>query len=352
MAEQEFSLRALEPSDTHGLIKLITEFDGDLTTRFQVDPYEAIVSGTEFQTEGVVIESADYDGLVGMGTVRFGRVQFNGDVLPFAFLDGLKVHKDFRGNGLGHEIANWRIQKAREAYGDQCVIGTGMLYDNYASHAVAAKWCREFAESALHILIMPTRTHPPKQLSGITVREIEAHEYEEFAARQNAFYKNYNLYTPSDASSIKSALGVAVDGKKPYRFFGAIDQNGNLLGGAQTWARGELKSDTINTPPAPLRLMNQLLHLLPSDFIIRDINVSGLWYQPSQLQVARFLWEALRWECKEQGNTITAGFDPRDPTRNVVNIKPWHQPRPQITLAIHGPAPIDRSRLVFSIGRV
>ncbi|MEO7841789.1 MAG: GNAT family N-acetyltransferase [Anaerolineales bacterium] len=352
MIDQKFTLRALQPSDSPALINLITEFDGDLTTRFQVDPYEAIISGTEFRTEGLVVECDGIDGLVGMGTVRFGKVQYSGKVLPFAFLDGLKVHKDFRGNGLGHEIANWRVQRAREAYGDQCVIATGMLYDNYASHAVAAKWCREFLESAINVFIMPTRSHPPKSPTGIKVREIEAHEYEEFAVRQNEFYKNYNLYAPSDANSIRNALGVAVDGKKPYRFFAAIDKNGNLVGGAQTWARGILKSDKINDPPQPIRMMNHLLHLFPSDFIIRDINVSGLWHQPGQLNAARFLWEAIRWECKDQGNMITTGFDPRDPVRQAVTLKPWHQPRPLITLALQSPTLINRDNLLFTLGRV
>lgn len=352
MGSQQFSLRTIQPSDSPALTKLITEFEGDLTTRFQVDPYEAIISGTEYQTLGVGVEYAGYEGFVGMGTVRFGRTQFNGDVLPFAFLDGLKVHKDFRGLGLGYQIASWRIQKAREAYGHECVIATGMLYDNYASHAVAAKWCREFAESAVNVLVMPTRTRQPKSLSGITVREIEKHEYEEFAARQNAFYENYNLYAPADANSIATALEVSVDGKKPYRFFVALDKNGNLRAGAQTWARGVLKADTINDPPRPLRILNSAFHLLPSDFIMRDIAINGLWYGPGQLDVARLLWETIRWECKDQGTTITAGFDPRDPVRNLPTLRPWHQPRPQITLAIHGPSAIDRSKTIFSVGRV
>lgn len=352
MDNQKFSLRAIQPSDSPALTKLITEFDGDMTTRFQVDPYEVIMYGTEYPTLAVGVECAGYEGFVGMGTVRFGRVQFNGDVLPFAFLDGLKVHKDFRGQGLGYQIASWRIQQAREALGDQCVIATGMLYDNYASHAVAAKWCREFAESAMNVLVMPTRTKQPKSLSGITVRTIEAEEYEEFAIRQNTFYKNHNLYSPADADSIITAQGVSIEGKKPYRFFAAIDRNGNLLAGAQTWARGVFKADTINNPPPPLRILNRALHLLPSDFIIHDIGVNGIWYQPGQLPVARYLWETIRWECRDQGTTITAGFDPRDPARKVPTLRPWHQPRPQITLAIHGPSPFDRSRTIFSIGRV
>lgn len=352
MSDSKFTLRELKPSDSLALINLLTEFDGDMTTHFQVDPYSAIISGTEYRTKGVVVETAGYDGFVGMGTVRFGKVQFNGSILPFAFLDGLKVRKEFRGNGLGLQIANWRIQQVRNEFGADCVIGTGMLHDNHASHAVASKWCREFAESAFDVRLVPMLTRKPKPLVGITVRELEPSEYEEFAVKQNAFYKNYNLYPPSDPTTIAHALGISADGKKPYRFFVAVDSRGNLLAGAQTWARGILKSDTINNPPPPLQILNQVLHLLPSDFTVRDVAVYGIWCGVDQLKVAQYLWEMLRWECREQGTTLAASFDSRDPAMNIVTLKPWHQPRPKITIAIHAPTAINRDQLLFSSGRV
>ena len=352
MSKPKFTLRELQPSDSLALTKLLTEFDGDMTTRFQVDPYTAIIYGTEYRTKGVVVETAGYDGFVGMGTVRFGKVQFNGSVLPFAFLDGLKVQKEFRGNGLGFQIASWRIQQARHEFGDDCVIGTGMLHDNHASYAVASKWCREFAESAFDARLVPMLTRKPKSLAGITVREIEPREYEEFAIKQNAFNKNHNLYAPSDSTTIAHALDVSADGKKPYRFFVAVDSQGNLLAGAQTWARGILKSDTINNPPPPLRILNKVLHLLPPDFTIRDVAVSGLWYEEGQFKAAQYFWKMLRWECREQGTTLAASFDSRDPAMNVVTLKPWHQPRPKITIAIHAPTAINREQLLFSSGRV
>ena len=352
ISDYKFKLRAMQPSDSAAVANLITEFDGDMTTRFLLDAYTAITSGTEYPTLGVVVECAGYDGFVGMGTVRFNNVQYNGEILPHAFLDGLKVHKIFRGQGLGYQIAHWRIQQAKEAYGDRCVIATGMLRENLASYAVAKKWCREFIEPAIEVVIIPTRKQPPKPLAGITVHEIESHEHEEFAAKKDKFYKNYNLYPFSETSSIANALNVSAEGRKPYRFFVAGDTQGNLLAGVQTWARGILKSDTINNPPTPLRILNKVLHLLPSDFTIRDIAVSGLWYEPDQIHVARFLWEMIRWECKEQRTTIIASLDPRDPTREVVRLKPWHQPRPKITIAIHGPTPINREKLLFAAGRV
>lgn len=99
-------------------------------------------------------------------------------------------------------------------------------------------------------------------------------------------------------------------------------------------------------------MLNKLLHLLPPDFTLRDISVSGLWYESGQIKIAQYLWEMLRWECRDQGTILTAAFDARDPALNVVTLKPWNQPRPKITLAIHGPAPIQRDRLLFASGRV
>jgi hypothetical protein len=60
----------------------------------------------------------------------------------------------------------------------------------------------------------------------------------------------------------------------------------------------------------------------------------------------------IRWECKEQGTTIAGSFDPRDPVRQVVLLKPWNQPRPKITVAIHSQTLINREKLLFAAGRV
>jgi hypothetical protein len=99
-------------------------------------------------------------------------------------------------------------------------------------------------------------------------------------------------------------------------------------------------------------MMNKFLHLLPPDFNIREIAVIGLWYAPGQFRAARYLWETMRWLCKERGTTLIGTFDSRDDTKRVVNIQPWHQPRPTITLALRGPSAIDRKKLVFIPGRV
>ena len=250
-------------------------------------------------------------------------------------------------------VVNWLsgASSRRAAYGDDCVIRAGMAWDNHASRAVAMKWCREFIEP-VPVIIVPTRSRPPRALTGITVRAVEPREYGELAAKQNAFYRDYQLYTPTDAEAIATCLRIAPDGQRVYRYVVAVDAAGHLLAGARTWSRGRLKADTINRLPLPVRLINRLVHLLPADYVIREIGVSRLWHEPGLARVARYLWEELRWQSRDQGTTLAIGFDARDPVREAVRLKPWHQPRIEVALALHGPTPIDRGRLPHVVGRV
>jgi GNAT superfamily N-acetyltransferase len=341
----------MRPSDSAAIESLIQVSDGLLTTHFLIDAYVAISQGTEYRTLGVVVEGEGYDGLVGMGTVRFSAGHFNGELRPLAVLDNLKVREEFRGQGLGRQLAEWRVSRARAEFGDDGVIITGMLKDNHASRAVAKKWCREFFEP-FQVVLAPVRSRPPLAIAGITVREAEPDEYDEIAAKQNAFYQDYNAYGPVAGDQIAGLAGKSPIDRPIYHFFVAVDASGKLLAGARAWYRGTLKVDVINHPPLPLRMMNGIFHLVPPDYVIRDISVNSLWYAPDHLHVAEYLWESMRWLCREHGTTLVIGFDPRNPTRNAVKLKPWHQPRPQIALAFHDPAPIDRNRLLYSLDRV
>jgi predicted N-acetyltransferase YhbS len=350
--DDRFTLRAMQPSDSAAVAALIADFDSEMVTRFQIDAYQAIIAGTKYQTLGVVVESEGHDGLIGMGTVRFSSIQFNGQVLPLAFLDGLKVHQDYRRQGLGYRIAAWRIEQARELFGDACVIATGMASDNQASRAVAKKWCREFIDPAFEVFILPARSRPPGSLDGITVRAPSLGEYQEFSDRQNDFYQDYNFYEPVDVSSLEMLFGIAPEGKRPYRLYVAVDGRGNLLAGALTYARGILKVDQLKNPPVPLRALNRLFHLVPADFTIKDVAVYSLWHMPGHINSAHHLWETIRWECRDQGTTIIIGYGMGDPRGEVVRLKPWHQPRPKITIALHGHAPLAREKPFFVFGRV
>jgi hypothetical protein len=227
-----------------------------------------------------------------------------------------------------------------------------MEVGNLASRAIAKKWCREFIDPAAEIFIQPNHTKEPKASDGVIVRELEENEYEQFAEEQGIFYKDHNFYGPTNADSIKAALEVHPGGKKPYRYYVAVDTQGNLLAGAETWARGMTKFDKLVNPPSPIRILNKIFNLLPADFTIRDVSVNGLWYRPRLVEIGSYLFEMIRWLRRDVGSNFVIGFDPNDPAKEILRLKPWHQPRPRIRYAIHGPEPIDRNRLLYISGRV
>ncbi len=135
MPGRKVTLREMQPSDSATIRNLIADPSGFMTTHFLIDAYTAITAGTEERTIGVVAECEAYDGLIGMSTLRFGKGQYNGQLLPFAGLDNLQVEKEFRGQGLGGQLVDWCVRRAREEYGEECVLFAGTTTDNQASRA-------------------------------------------------------------------------------------------------------------------------------------------------------------------------------------------------------------------------
>lgn len=351
MTRQPFTLRAARPEDSAAIAGLVTEGDGALTTHFVCDPFTAITAGTEDRTVAVVAECPGEARLAGMATVRFGRVQFNDRVLPLAGLDGLKVREEYRRQGLGRQLAEWRIAQAQREYGDECLIITGMVRDNHASRAVARRWCREFIEP-VHVVVRSTRAAPPRPPATLRVREVEPADYEAFAARRDRSYQSYHLQKPIDPESIANCLGLWINGQPIYRLYMAVDRAGNLLAGARLRLRGLFMKDVLAAPPLPLRLLNRVAHVFPEDYQIREINVDNVWYAEGHAQAARHLWESLRWHGHAFGSTLTLSLDPRDPLLALLQVRPWHGPRVEIALALHGPIASDRKRLVTGVVRV
>lgn len=344
-----FTLREMKPSDSEEIRTLITDTSG-MVTEFVIDPYQAMMVDDRQRSFGVVAEADGYEGLVGLAVVSFGDLQFEGEPLPYAYLSSLKVREDFRKQGLGAKLAQWRVDKARQEFGEDGVITTGMMSSNIASRNTAKKWCREYFEP-VHFLVSAIRRKPPQAPANITVREATHEELEEVVEKQNRFYKDYNLYrhqTPEKLSQMLSRSPV----KEPLnRYHVAVNQSGDIVAGAWARNRSLLMIDRMLNPPLPMRLVNSIVHFMPSDYTLRSVDIEGLWHLPDYGEATSYLWEYVRWYYREKATMIAMPHDTRNPLQQFLPKNPWYFPKIEIAYAIHGPKPMNPERLVYSASR-
>lgn len=338
---QQFALREMQPGDGPALRQLM-ENDPEtpgmaITTRFLVDPYQAWIALKPTMI-GVVAEAPGVDGLVGSATVAFEDVQFNGRVLPSAFLENLKVHHAYRKQGMGTKLAQWRIDRARERFGGDCIIMTGTSADNTASLATMKKWSSQFTGPFTGVP-RPPRAYPPRPLSGVSVRAAEARDLAAIADKSNRFYTEYNLYPPFSSEKLAAALNGT---PQVYHYRIAVDSGGAILAGMMISERSRLMVDEIRNVPAPLRLLNRLIRLIPADNRLRLWEVAYVWFE--QLAAVQYLWEYVRWEFRDRASTLAAGFDERTSLKDVFRIRPWHVPKFKVVIAISAPTMLDTER--------
>ncbi|MEO8396864.1 MAG: GNAT family N-acetyltransferase, partial [Chloroflexota bacterium] len=257
-----FHLREMFPSDGAAAQQLM-ETDPEtaemsMTTVFRIDAYQAW-RALKANMIGVVAEAPGVEGLVGVATVAFTDIQFDGQVVPAAFLDNLKVRHDYRGQGLGTELVQWRIDRARERFGENCVIVSGTTSDNTLSQATMKKWISQFA-GPLILMPQPPRDSEAELPAGISVRAPHESELDAVAARSNQFYADYNLYAPLSASGLKALLAGDV-----YHYRIAVDAQGKMIAGMLLAERAALFYDQFRNVPPPLKMSG----MLPPDERIR-----------------------------------------------------------------------------------
>lgn len=341
-------LREMRPQDSPALTALVqdqSEMAGSgMTTYFQIDAYRALLFADHHATVGVVAEAADSGQVVGMATVTFGEALYEGQQRPVAYLANLKVHPDYRRQGIGSQLAAWRVERARAQFGTDGVIWTGLERDNDASRATAAKWCRDFFEPVL-VMPVPVHTAPVPPLAGVMVRPIaKEDDLAEIAEKQNTFYQTHNFYEVENAESLAAWLRYTPADAPINAYYVATSPQGEILAGAGVTARHKIVVDKFHNPPPPIQPM------LPPDHTIREFIVRNIWYLPGQMNAARQIWETMRWDYRHQGSIFTSGFDPRGPLAAI--LEPEHPViRIEVTLAIAGPEPLTQSRFIYAPGR-
>jgi predicted N-acetyltransferase YhbS len=343
-----FVLREMQPADSPALLALVQDMSDtqgmSMTTLYQLDAYDALVHADPHRTIGVVAEAEGMDGLAGMATITFSEVQFEGQMLTCGYLANLKVHQNFRRQGLGWGLAKWRVDRARADYGEDVAILTGMLTSNDASRATASKWAREFFQPVKQFIGVPMGA-APAPIPGLTIRRAGLTDLAQIADKQNAFFQQANFYEAQTADMLAAWLNYTPVDSPVHEYLVVVNKTGEIVAGCAVKLRYKLMVDRFDNPPPPVRAM------LPPDLILREASAKEFWFAPGQLAAAQYLWASLPFVYQGTVENVSAGFDPRGPLADVFPPMPDFLPRIEIALAIHGPAPMSPDRFIASPGR-
>jgi GNAT superfamily N-acetyltransferase len=332
-----FTLRPMQPEDGPAIQQLMENDPPSpgmsMTTRFVVDPYQAWRTLNP-DIEGVLAEAPDGD-LLGVGTVSFMTIQFEGRTLPGGFLRNLKVKHEARGQGIAKALAMRRADIVRERYGDDAVILSATNNQNVASQKTMNYWAKQLV-SRLVMRPRPFLPELPPMPDGITVRPIDSADFAEAAEKSNAFHAEFNLYAPLSADSL---VTQSDDARGIYHYYVAEDARGNLVGGALVCVRTPLMIDEFRNVPPPMRQSP----MFPADGILRLGEVEALWFE--RPEVGHAVWDAIRWTFRDRANSFSIRFDPRGPYRTVFPDEP-DGPQMELVTAVSGPTPMDEERLL------
>ncbi len=319
------ALRSLREQDGPALAGLsYSVADGGFiqyAANYQIDAFRA-VEAIHRDVQGVAAYSRDHSRLIGMGLVRFGQCQVEGEIRPYALLGNLIVHPDYRGQGLAARLVQWQVEKAREQCGEDTVIVTNFQVGNRISHRVYTRWLEHSAGTMEYI---PMRTDPsaPPALPGTSTGPLDESEYADFAKNHNAFYHDSNFFEPISAQSLTD-LTQRSPFKSPFRHaYGAFDPSGRMLAGLVVMEEYRLKQMEIRGLPKTLRVLNNILGMIPKDGAVREVYLDHVWAAPGQAPAARHLVDTVRWIWANRATNIAVLIDPKGPLRPVFPTYPW-----------------------------
>ncbi|HEY8198370.1 MAG TPA: GNAT family N-acetyltransferase, partial [Candidatus Limnocylindrales bacterium] len=283
----------MEPSDGPGIDALMRNEAQttamSITTHYRHEIYQSLLAQHP-GLFGVVATAPSSDGLAGMATAFIDEASIGGRPSLTAHLENLKVRHDVRRQGLGRQLADWRIQEARRRFGGEGVIVTMIEASNTASLATARGWQTQLL-GPLRIVIARTSKRRPKA-DGTRVRPLDVGDIEAVVDGVNAYYDRYDLFPRQTPTGLAALLAPTSLGEPIRHYRVEVGADGTILAGAAITERFKLMTDHIDGIPRPLELINRVASILPPDHMIRSIELSLAWFAPGQSVAGRRLWDA------------------------------------------------------------
>jgi len=142
-------------------------------------------------------------------------------------------------------------------------------------------------------------------------------------------------------------LRQEVDEVKPNQLYVA-ERGGEIVAGLSLSDRKQLVRMRLMRAPWHVQWLGGWLGLLPESGTLDALTVRRFWFQDGELESARYLWDSLRFDLREQGNCMGIAYDPRDRLADVFRIPFW-LPMFKARYLVRASDPLEVDRLVYCI---
>lgn len=343
---EPITYRLVKPKDSQSLETLIaaTADSGSIgfTDEYQADLL-AVHRGLAEEFHGAL---AERDGkVVGVvfGEVRW--VQYAGQVRPGVYVSHLRVHPDYRRQGIARGLSDWALDYITDLLRSDTVLYGAIMAGN-ASLKLADLYDFK-ATSPIQGGIVPMRKHLPAVIPGLEVRLAERSELPAIVEGVNAFYREHNLWIPASVDMLEDFLGQEVAGVKPNQLYVAV-RGEQVVAGLSLSDRTELVRMRLARAPWVVRALGGWLGLLPPSGVLDALTVRRVWFQEGELAAGRYLWDSLRYQLRERGNCMGIAYDPRDRLTDLFQVPFW-LPMFKARYLVRGSDPLEPERLIYCI---
>lgn len=344
MVKSAVVLRPMVPEDGEALVRLALSSPDtgqiQVSAAYHVDPYQMAMT-QQGETVGVVATQPESGQVVGSGFVSFSRRTYEGELRDIAWLHSLLVHPDYRRQGIATKLASWRAACARERLGEDVIIGAAIQKGNIGSFSVANTWSTGSA-GEIQGGVIAMRTRPPKKLQDVHIRHADTDDLDPVAARLNSFYKDYNFHARQAGDELRQWLEYTPVNQPIRTYLVAENAAGEIVAGMAVVEDHRMAEMQVQHLSLPLRLINKVVRLVPPDGRLKQLAVMKGWFVPGNLNALQFLWETIRWEWRDRGNTVTFSYDPRSPFKAIFKTPPWI-PQTSFSYALSEPTPENPS---------
>jgi GNAT superfamily N-acetyltransferase len=342
----ELTYRLATPKDSQGLENLIaaTADSGGVgfTDEYQADLL-AVHRGLAEEFHAVV---AVQDGkVVGMvfGEVRW--VQYAGQEVPGVYISHLRVHPDHRRQGIARELSDWALE-----YITDLLRSDAVLYGAVMAGNVSLKLTDQFGFEPTKPIqggVVPMRARPPALIPELEVRPANRNELPAIAKGMNTFYREHNLWNIVSEDTLDDFLRQEVDEVKPNQLY-VVVRGGEVVAGLSLSDRTELVCMRLARAPWYVRTLGNWLGLLSASGVLDALTVRRVWFREGELEAARYLWDSLRYDLREQGNCMGIAYDPRDQLADVFRVPFW-LPMFKAHYLVRASDPLETERLIYCI---